>query len=137
MFLSKLEFSISRACGVKEVLRFLFFDVSTPMKSVKGLSPILNLLLKDWKFKFNFKLNIFEGKVLILPSFGFFHPLLKNGFDFLGTFGSYIELFKPKKFVQYFYSHLCSSLKKSFIKDLSKNFIAWTKWMPGHFYGGN
>lgn len=29
---------------MNEVLRFLFFDVSTPIKSVNGLSPILNLL---------------------------------------------------------------------------------------------
>lgn len=46
VFLSKLELSISNACGVKDVRRFLFFDVSTPIKSVKGFSPILNLSMK-------------------------------------------------------------------------------------------
>lgn len=44
VFLSKLELSISRACGVNEVLLFLFLDVSTPIKSDNGLSPILNRL---------------------------------------------------------------------------------------------
>lgn len=41
VFRSKWAFNNSNACGVNDVLRFRFFDGSTPMKSVKWFWPPL------------------------------------------------------------------------------------------------
>lgn len=57
VFLSKCALSNSKACGVNDVLRFLFFDGSIPIKSVKWFCPLLYLQQKKIELILNFNMS--------------------------------------------------------------------------------